>query len=137
VRAGDRRAGVAGAHHPRADPLPRVRGARRQARVPGRGDGAAHRPPGCAVGENRPVALEFSARVQRITSYPVAGAYAGAAPPVRLASNESPEPPLPAVREAIERALGGLNRYPDPASTVLRERLSDRYEVPASRIAIG
>jgi histidinol-phosphate aminotransferase len=83
------------------------------------------------------VSLEFSARTQRIPYYPVAGGYAGAAPPVRLASNESPEPPLRAVREAIERALGTLNRYPDPANTVLRERLSERYEVPASRIAIG
>jgi histidinol-phosphate aminotransferase len=83
------------------------------------------------------VALEFSARVERIPSYPVAGAYAGDAPPVRLASNESPEPPLPAVRDAIERALGTLNRYPDPANTLLRRRLSERYEVPASRIAVG
>jgi histidinol-phosphate aminotransferase len=83
------------------------------------------------------VSLEFSARVARIPSYPVAGGYAGAAPPVRLASNESPEPPLPAVREAIERALGALNRYPDPSNTLLRRRLSERYEVPASRIAIG
>ena len=83
------------------------------------------------------MSLEFSARTQRIPYYPVAGGYAGAPPPVRLASNESPEPPLRAVREAIERALGTLNRYPDPANTVLRERLSERYEVPASRIAIG
>jgi histidinol-phosphate aminotransferase len=83
------------------------------------------------------VSLEFSARTQRIPSYPVAGGYAGAAPPIRLASNESPEPPLRAVREAIERAVGTLNRYPDPANTALRERLSERYEVPASRIAIG
>ncbi|HEX4563187.1 MAG TPA: histidinol-phosphate transaminase [Solirubrobacteraceae bacterium] len=83
------------------------------------------------------MSLEFSARVARIPSYPVAGAYAGAAPPVRLASNESPEPPLPAVREAIERALGTLNRYPDPSNTLLRRRLSERYEVPASQIAVG
>src|SRR6201987_2798965 len=85
----------------------------------------------------RAVSLEFSARVARIPSYPVAGAYAGAAPPVRLASNESPEPPLPAVREAIERALGTLNRYPDPSSTRLRSRLYERYDVPASRIVVG
>jgi histidinol-phosphate aminotransferase len=83
------------------------------------------------------VSLEFSSRVARIPTYPVAGAYAGAAPPVRLASNESPEPPLPAVREAVERALGTLNRYPDPANTLLRTRLSERYDVPASQIAIG
>jgi histidinol-phosphate aminotransferase len=83
------------------------------------------------------VPLEFSERVARLPNYPVAGGYAEDAPLVRLASNESPYPPLPEVRAAIERALGGLNRYPDPASSLLRARLSDRYGVPQSRIAIG
>jgi histidinol-phosphate aminotransferase len=83
------------------------------------------------------MAIEFSERVRRLPSYPAAGGYADAAPPVRLASNESPWPPLPAVREAIERALGTLNRYPDPGSSALRARLSDRYGVPPQRIAIG
>ena len=70
-------------------------------------------------------------------TYPVAGGYAEHVPPVRLASNESPEPPLAAVREAIGRALSTLNRYPDPSNSLLRERLSERYGVPAARIAIG
>jgi histidinol-phosphate aminotransferase len=83
------------------------------------------------------VPLEFSERVARLPNYPVAGGYAEDAPLVRLASNESPYPPLPEVRAAIERALGGLNRYPDPANSLLRARLSDRYGVPQSRIAIG
>jgi histidinol-phosphate aminotransferase len=83
------------------------------------------------------VALEFSQRIRRIPSYPVAGGYAEQAPMVRLASNESPYPPLPAVAEAIERALPTLNRYPDPSNSLLRARLSDRYGVPASRVAIG
>jgi histidinol-phosphate aminotransferase len=83
------------------------------------------------------VALEFSERVARLPNYPVAGGYAEDAPLVRLASNESPYPPLPEVRAAIERALGALNRYPDPANSLLRARLSDRYGVPQSRIAIG
>jgi len=83
------------------------------------------------------VPIEFSARIARLPSYPVAGGYADAAPPVRLASNESPWPPLPAVREAIDRALGTLNRYPDPSSALLRRRLSERYELPPERIAIG
>jgi histidinol-phosphate aminotransferase len=83
------------------------------------------------------VALEFSARVARLPSYPVAGGYAEQAPPVRLASNESPYPPLPAVRDAISRALGELNRYPDPSNSQLRRSLSDRYGVAQSRIAIG
>jgi histidinol-phosphate aminotransferase len=41
------------------------------------------------------------------------------------------------VRDAIARALTSLNRYPDPSHSLLRSRLSERYEVPASRIAIG
>jgi len=83
------------------------------------------------------VALEFSKRVARIPSYPVAGGYAQDVPAVLLASNESPYPPLPAVREAIAQALVTLNRYPDPSSSVLRRRLSERYGVPESQIAIG
>jgi histidinol-phosphate aminotransferase len=83
------------------------------------------------------VAIEFSERIRRIPVYPAAGGYADAAPPIKLASNESPYPPLPAVKEAIERAVGGLNRYPDPSNSLLRTRLSDRYGVPAEQIAIG
>jgi histidinol-phosphate aminotransferase len=82
------------------------------------------------------MAIEFSERIRRIPVYPTAGGYAQETL-VRLASNESPFPPLPAVREAVERALGGLNRYPDPSNSLLRRRLSERYEVPASRVAIG
>ena len=81
--------------------------------------------------------LEFTERIARIPVYPAAGGYAQQEPLVRLASNESPYPPLPEVREAIERALATLNRYPDPTNATLRARLSDRYGVPASRIAIG
>jgi histidinol-phosphate aminotransferase len=83
------------------------------------------------------VALEFSERIARIPVYPAAGGYAERAPRVRLASNESPWPPLPAVIEAIQGALVSVNRYPDPTNSLLRKRLSERYEVPTSRIAIG
>ncbi len=83
------------------------------------------------------MAIEFSKRAERMPDYPVAGGYGEQAPPVRLASNESPYPPLPAVREAIEHALSTLNRYPDPSNSLLRRRLSERYGVPSSRIAIG
>jgi histidinol-phosphate aminotransferase len=83
------------------------------------------------------VPIEFSERIRRIPAYPAAGGYADAAPPIKLASNETPYPPLPAVQEAIGRAVGSLNRYPDPSNSLLRARLSDRYGVPAERIAIG
>jgi histidinol-phosphate aminotransferase len=94
--------------------------------------------PGTPFGHNGLVmAIEFAERIRRIPVYPVAGGYAEEAPLVRLASNESPFPPFPEVRSAIEDAIGSLNRYPDPSSSILRERLSDRYEVPVSRIAVG
>jgi histidinol-phosphate aminotransferase len=83
------------------------------------------------------VAIEFSERTRRIPTYPAAGGYAQQEPLVRLASNESPFEPLPEVRAAIERALSGLNRYPDPTNSLLRGRLSERYGIPAGRIAIG
>ncbi len=81
--------------------------------------------------------MEFSQRIARIPVYPAAGAYGDRAPAVKLASNESPYPPLPAVIEAIQRALPGLNRYPDPTNSQLKRALCERYGVPASRIAIG
>jgi histidinol-phosphate aminotransferase len=81
--------------------------------------------------------LEFAERISRIPVYPVAGGYALPDDVALLASNESPDPPLPAVVEAITRALTGLNRYPDPSNAVIRSRLSDRYGVPANRIAMG
>ena len=83
------------------------------------------------------MALEFSAAVRRIPVYPAASAYALPEDVALLASNESPDPPLPAVVEAITRVLGTLNRYPDPSNSRLRQALSDRYGVPAARIAIG
>ena len=83
------------------------------------------------------MALEFSQRIKRIPVYPAADGYAQTEPVVRLASNESPYPPLPEVVQAASRALAGANRYPDPTNSALRRRLSDRYGVPAERIAIG
>src|SRR6478735_1014290 len=81
--------------------------------------------------------LEFSERVRRIPVYPAASAYALPEDVAMLASNESPDPPLAAVVEAAQRAVAGANRYPDPSNSELRRALSNRYGVPASRIAIG
>jgi histidinol-phosphate aminotransferase len=83
------------------------------------------------------MAIEFSERVRRIPVYPAASAYAVPEDIAMMASNESPDPPLPEVVAAITAVLGGLNRYPDPTNAVLRGALSRRYGVPASRIAIG
>jgi histidinol-phosphate aminotransferase len=83
------------------------------------------------------MALEFAQRVGRIPVYPAADGYAVPGDVALLASNESPDPPLPEVVEAAHRALSGANRYPDPTNAALRARLSGRYGVPANRIAVG
>jgi histidinol-phosphate aminotransferase len=83
------------------------------------------------------MALEFAQKVRRIPVYPAADGYASEGPVAKLASNESPYPPIPAVIEAVTQVLGGLNRYPDPTNAALRRRLSERHGVPANRIAIG
>ena len=83
------------------------------------------------------MALEFSAAVGRIPVYPAASGYALPEDVALMASNESPDPPLPQVVEAVTRVLTGLNRYPDPTNAVLRRALSDRYDVPPQRIAVG
>jgi histidinol-phosphate aminotransferase len=83
------------------------------------------------------MALEFAAKVRRIPVYPAAEAYGLEGPVAMLASNESPYPPVPAVVEAITRALTSLNRYPDPTNAALRRKLADRHDVPAGRVAIG
>ena len=83
------------------------------------------------------MALEFASKVRRIPVYPAADGYASEGPIAKLASNESPYPPVPEVLEAVTKALSTLNRYPDPTNSALRRRLADRHGVPASRIAIG
>ena len=86
---------------------------------------------------NKAMALEFSAAVKRIPSYPAAAGYALTGEVALLASNESPYKPPPEVVAAAAAALGGVNRYPDPTSARLRGALSDRYGVPPERIAVG
>jgi histidinol-phosphate aminotransferase len=61
----------------------------------------------------------------------------GVAQITKLASNESPYPPNPAVVEAVARAAAGINRYPDPAAKALRRRLAERHEVDPAQIAVG
>jgi histidinol-phosphate aminotransferase len=83
------------------------------------------------------MALEFASKVRRIPVYPAADGYASEGPVAKLASNESPYPPVPAVVEAAAKAMAGANRYPDPTNAALRRRLADRHGVPAGRIAVG
>src|SRR6478736_7377559 len=81
--------------------------------------------------------IEFGEKVRRIPVYPAAEGYGFEGPVAKMASNESPYPPIPAVIEAATTALSGINRYPDPTNAGLRKKLSDVHGVPAQRIAIG
>src|SRR6185436_504866 len=83
------------------------------------------------------MAIEFAEKLRRIPVYPAADGYASEGPIAKLASNESPYPPIPAVIAAATKALSGLNRYPDPTNAALRRKLSERTGVPAQRIAVG
>ena len=56
---------------------------------------------------------------------------------VKLASNETPYPPLPHVVERITAAAGTVNRYPDSNSTAVVEAIATKYGVPADHVAVG
>jgi histidinol-phosphate aminotransferase len=83
------------------------------------------------------MSIEFAARMREVAPYPKAATYAHGGNLVKLASNETPWAPHPAVLEAIEAASKTLHRYPDPGSTQLRKRLAERYDTSPERITLG
>jgi histidinol-phosphate aminotransferase len=56
---------------------------------------------------------------------------------IKLASNETPLPPLPHVVERIAQAAQGVNRYPDNWSSELAQALADRHGVAPERVVVG
>jgi len=87
--------------------------------------------------------IRFSQRLDEIPGY-TAGVPAGKAPEAiaasgiaQLASNESPWGPHPEVVQAIERAAGAMNRYPDPGATLLRRRIAERHDADPASIAVS
>jgi histidinol-phosphate aminotransferase len=56
---------------------------------------------------------------------------------VKLASNESPWGPHPAVVDAVATAARRLNRYPDQHARLLRRRIADRFDTDPARVAVG
>ena len=55
----------------------------------------------------------------------------------RMSLNESAEPPSPKVAAAVAASVAQANRYPDPKARALAEAISDRTEIPVSRIVFG
>ena len=56
---------------------------------------------------------------------------------IKLASNESPFPPMPEVVEVVAAGMQGLNRYPDGAARALRRALAERHGVGPDEVVIG
>src|SRR6476661_586315 len=87
--------------------------------------------------------VTFAQKLARLPHYE-AGMHADAAREtfgsddvVKLASNESPWGPHPAVVEAIGRAAPTLNRYPDQHALRLRRRIAERFDADPARVAVG
>jgi histidinol-phosphate aminotransferase len=87
--------------------------------------------------------ITFAEKLARMPGYQ-AGVPTGQAPEAiavggiaQLASNESPFPPHPKVIEAIQKAAGAMNRYPDPDETLLRRRIAERYDAEPGNVAVG
>ena len=56
---------------------------------------------------------------------------------IKLASNENPYPPVPAVVEAIAAAAGDVNRYGDHRAADLRAAIAGWLDVDVDRVAAG
>lgn len=55
----------------------------------------------------------------------------------KLSSNENPYPPLPGVVEAVQDAVGQMNRYPDMGSSALYATLAETFDVPADHLSVA
>ncbi|AFM19648.1 histidinol-phosphate aminotransferase [Mycolicibacterium chubuense NBB4] len=56
---------------------------------------------------------------------------------IKIASNETVHGPLPSVRAAIEKAVDGINRYPDNGYVELKERLAKHVNFAPENISVG
>ena len=56
---------------------------------------------------------------------------------IKLASNENPLGPSPMAAQAIMDKVHGLHRYPDGSGYYLKNKLSEKFGLPMSRIILG
>src|ERR1700691_4227322 len=76
-------------------------------------------------------ALGTSVTAEIISSLPQA------VDPLALSLNESPFPPLPAVRSALAHCLDVANRYPEFLPGQLRRMIADRVGVDEDQVVVG
>ncbi len=81
--------------------------------------------------------IEFNRLLEAIPVYPAAETYDYGGELAKLASNETPWAPHPAVLEAVRAQLGALNRYPDPEKALLRRRIAERTALAPGNVAVG
>ena len=55
----------------------------------------------------------------------------------KISANENPYAPIPAIVEAINNAASSVQRYPDPASLRLKNKLAKKYNVGIENIQLG
>jgi histidinol-phosphate aminotransferase len=79
--------------------------------------------------EPKPGVLDIAAYVPGKSSAP-----AGVAKVHKLSSNETPLGPSPRVAEAVKKAAGSLELYPDGSSTRLREAIGEAYGLNPANI---
>jgi histidinol-phosphate aminotransferase len=56
---------------------------------------------------------------------------------IKLASNECPWPPHPAVLEVIASEAASAHRYPDQHARLLRRRIAERYDFDPAGVSVG
>src|SRR5271163_5113364 len=76
-------------------------------------------------------ALGTSVTAEILSSLPLA------VDPLALSLNESPFPPLPAVRSALAHSLDVANRYPEFLPGQLRRLIADRVGVGEEQVVLG
>jgi histidinol-phosphate aminotransferase len=85
--------------------------------------------------QNHPVPKDY---IMSIAPYVPGRASAGTTPiRAKLSSNENPLGCSPVALEAFFEGGRGLERYPDPSATALREALAAKYDLDAARVIYG
>lgn len=81
--------------------------------------------------------IKINDAIAAIPVYPAASTYEFGGPLAKLASNESPFPPHPAVAEAIAAAGRNVNRYPDPTGSALRSKIAAKHDMAVEQVMLG
>ena len=80
---------------------------------------------------------EWKKNIRQVVPY-VPGEQPKCTSMIKLNTNENPYPPSPKVEEALkEMDYEQLRLYPDPACSILRDALADRYQVSPEEVFVG